>query len=251
LGKIIRPYLLAVEIKFKHDNVSAEQTKSFSHQLRVIHDLSTPHQFTHTHSDPKGLVSSAIIKPPKSLSSYQPYYILVALHGAGVENNSPFWAHDAYRDLDNQNIFVVQPSGVTSWGDDWHGAWSSRDAQSAIKGVQEWTKRVADCLPSADALQFWDRVIVAGHSNGGQGTWYALTHWSDTSLLAGNPISGYSSIPMYVPYSFWQPLEGKKALIRDIALRSYDHALLAENAVPFRIHVKHGSDDGLNFDFYD
>lgn len=72
-----------------------------------------------------------------------------------------------------------------------------------------------------------------------------MTHWSDLDLWAGTPVSGYSSIPAYVPYTMWQPLEAKKALIRDIALRNYDHALLAENAVPFPIHVKHGSDDGI------
>ena len=72
-----------------------------------------------------------------------------------------------------------------------------------------------------------------------------MTHWSDLNLWAANPISGYSSIPAYVPYTMWQPLDGKTRLIRDIALRSYDHALLAENAVPFPIHVRHGSDDGM------
>jgi hypothetical protein len=64
-------------------------------------------------------------------------------------------------------------------------------------------------------------------------------------LWAGNPISGYSSIPAYVPYTMWQPLDGKKAFIRDISLRSYDHMLLAGNAVPFPVHVRHGSADGM------
>jgi hypothetical protein len=45
----------------------------------------------------------------------------------------------------------------------------------------------------------------------------------------------------------WQPLDEKVVLIRDIALRSYDHALLADNAVPFPILVRHGSDDGNFF----
>lgn len=47
----------------------------------------------------------------------------------------------------------------------------------------------------------------------------------------------------------WRPLDGKKALIRDIALRSYDHALLAVNAVPFPILVRHGLGDGIR-DFF-
>jgi hypothetical protein len=80
----------------------------------------------------------------------------------------------------------------------------------------------------------------------GQGAWYALTHWSDSSLWAGNPISGYSSIQTYVPYTFWQPSETRITLIREIALRSYDHALLAVNAAPFPVYVRHGSADGIS-----
>ena len=39
-----------------------------------------------------------------------------------------------------------------------------------------------------------DRWVVSGHSNGGQGTWYALTHRSD-KIIAATPLSGYLSIP--------------------------------------------------------
>lgn len=77
-----------------------------------------------------------------------------------------------------------------------------------------------------------------------------MTHWSDLNLWAGNPVSGYSSIQAYVPYTMWHPLDAEKTLIRDIALRSYDHVLLAENAVPFPIHVKHGSADGMTVGIY-
>lgn len=38
-----------------------------------------------------------------------------------------------------------------------------------------------------------DKWVVTGHSNGGQGTWYALTHWSD-KIIAATPLSGYLSI---------------------------------------------------------
>lgn len=53
-----------------------------------------------------------------------------------------------------------------------------------------------------------------------------------------------------MPYTMWHPLDAEKTLIRDIALRSYDHVLLAENAVPFPIHVKHGSADGMTVGIY-
>jgi hypothetical protein len=113
------------------------------------------------------VVSSAIIKPPKSVSKGKVAYMLFALHGAGVENNSPFWADDAYRDLNDINAFIIQPSGVTSWGDDWHGAWSFNDVESARLGAYHWSIAISPCVPLDYQFFFWAPAIVAGHSNGG------------------------------------------------------------------------------------
>ena len=93
--------------------------------------------------------------------------MMYALHGAGVENNSPFWAEDAYRDSDEFKAYIVQPSGVTSWGDDWHGAWSFKDVESAREGLIHWASSVVSCFPSSFHLYFYNAAIVAGHSNGG------------------------------------------------------------------------------------
>ena len=94
--------------------------------------------------------------------------MLFALHGAGVENNSPFWAEDGYRDLNDINAYIVQPSGVTPWGDDWHGAWSFPDVDSVRTGVHRWSVAVSPCLPLDFHFFFWAPTIVAGHSNGGE-----------------------------------------------------------------------------------
>ena len=93
--------------------------------------------------------------------------MLFALHGAGVENNSPFWAEDAYREIGDINAFIIQPSGVTSWGDDWHGTWSSKDVEAARKGVHIWRAAVQPCAPIDYRFEFLGPVILAGHSNGG------------------------------------------------------------------------------------
>ena len=66
------------------------------------------------------------------------------------------------------------------------------------------------------------------------------------NIRAGNPVSGYGSITKYVPYNLWTELDGEKAMIRDIALRSYEHGLLAENAAPFPVFVRHGREDGIS-----
>jgi hypothetical protein len=94
--------------------------------------------------------------------------MLFALHGAGVENNSPFWAEDAYRDLHDVNAYIIQPSGVTPWGDDWHGAWSLPDVDNMRLGVHLWSVAVSSCLPLDFHFLFWVPAIVAGHSNGGK-----------------------------------------------------------------------------------
>jgi hypothetical protein len=94
-------------------------------------------------------------------------YMLLSLHGAGVENNSPFWT-EAYRDLDDLNVYVIQPSGVTSWGDDWHSAWSFNDVDSAQEGLSHWIKAISPCMPKGYRFYFWQSAIVAGHSNGGE-----------------------------------------------------------------------------------
>lgn len=60
--------------------------------------------------------------------------------------------------------------------------------------VPEWIKQVDWQGPGVDI----NRLLMAGHSNGGQGTWCALTHHFD-KVIAAAPLSGYSSIENYVP----------------------------------------------------
>lgn len=81
-----------------------------------------------------------------------------------MDNNSPFWSN-AYANLSNLNAFVVQPSGVTPWGDDWHGAWSFADAESAREGVVKWSHCMRSCVDYK--FWFWVPTIITGHSNGG------------------------------------------------------------------------------------
>jgi hypothetical protein len=165
ISHIEQPFELSVQVDYHYLNSSKQFSRKFAHQLPVVQDIFTPHQFTHIH--PSGIITSAIIKPPKSPSG-KPAYMLFALHGAGVENNSPAWAQDAYLELDDANVYIIQPSGVTSWGDDWHGAWSFKDVQSARRGVHLWSVAVQSCVPDNYQFLFWGPAIVAGHSNGGE-----------------------------------------------------------------------------------
>src|SRR5438046_6012944 len=97
ISRIERPFKISVHIEYHYLNNSTRHTRIFYHQLPIVQDIFTPHQFTYIH--PSGIVTSGIIKPPKTIASGKVAYMLFALHGAGVENNSPFWAEDAYRNL--------------------------------------------------------------------------------------------------------------------------------------------------------
>ena len=116
---------------------------------------------------------------------------------------------------------------------------------------QGWKRRGVDL----------DRWIVTGHSNGGQGVWYALTHRSD-KIIAATPFSGYLSIPgmlpssssrsggrsptvelAYVPYNMWHEASPKKMGLVMASLDSYKHELLVENLVGTPILQGHGELD--------
>ena len=88
-----------------------------------------------------------------------------------------------------------------------------------------------------------DHLWIAGHSNGGQGVWYALTHMPD-SVRGAAPVSAYSSIQAYVPYTFWHESDPMIASIIEKSLSSYRHELLACNARGIHpIVQQHGSVD--------
>lgn len=67
--------------------------------------------------------------------------------------------------------------------------WGAADVQAAVDAIPAWMQAVGwDGL--GVSLDDW---LVSGHSNGGQGTWFFLTHQPD-KLIAAAPVSGYSSI---------------------------------------------------------
>lgn len=117
--------------------------------------------------------------------------------GAGVDIQSQsFWIDALPR---QQHSWLVTPSGRTPWvralflllqvlfphistipqGLDWHGpsakdAWGSVDALVAILNANPaWhARKLADRTP----------VVLMGHSNGGQGSWYLASRFPDRVL---------------------------------------------------------------------
>lgn len=202
-------------------------------------DRYAPHKLTFLH--PGGMVSYAMLRPPaknatcRFESSQLP--ILLQLHGAGLEADNPMvpGAMNAVLDL---CAWVLFPTGVTPWsGDDWHN-WGFADVEAAIAAIPEWIERNNWTGPGANV----NRWIVSGHSNGGQGTWFALTHRPDM-VLAAAPVSGYTSIQKYVPYEFWQSADPRRKETISASLNSYRHNLLMPNARGIPIQQQHGEVD--------
>lgn len=83
------------------------------------------HHHDPSSSGPLGTSSSSHRKKPP---------VILALHGAGVDIDNPFWA-DAIPP--REDGWAVLPQGKTEWGEDWHGgsmadAWASRDALEGL-----------------------------------------------------------------------------------------------------------------------
>ncbi|KAF2031612.1 hypothetical protein EK21DRAFT_110739 [Setomelanomma holmii] len=226
-------------VTYRNINSSHSSTIQVSQQLthRSVYD---PHKVTYLH--PAGMVSYAMLRPPAKnatcRSGHSKAPVLLALHGAGLEadNGMVTAALDPVSDL---CAFVLFPTGVTPWsGDDWHN-WGFTDVEAAIAAIPDWIETVNWKGPHVDM----NRWIVSGHSNGGQGTWYALTHRPD-KIVAAAAVSGYASIQKYVPYELWQPTDPRRTAVISASLNSYRHEMLMANAKGIPIQQQHGQVDG-------
>jgi pimeloyl-ACP methyl ester carboxylesterase len=209
--------------------------------LQVSQDLShvsmyKSHKLTFLH--PGGVVSYAMIRPPAKnatcRSGQTKLPVLLSLHGAGVEADNPS-ATGVLDPVSDLCAWVLFPTGVTAWsGDDWHN-WGFQDVEAAIEAIPAWIEKVGWTGPGVDV----DRWIVVGHSNGGQGTWYALTHRPD-KIIAAASTSGYASIQKYVPYELWQPADPRRTAVLSATLNSYRHEMLMANVRGIPIQQQHG-----------
>jgi predicted esterase len=199
----------------------------------------SPHRITYLH--PGGMLSYAMLRPParnvSCRTNQKKAPIFLILHGAGVEANDPMVtaAMDPGTDL---CTWVLFPTGVTPWsGDDWHN-WGFADVEAAIHAIPDWIENANWRGVGVDI----DRWVVVGHSNGGQGAWYTLSHRPD-KVLAAAPVSGYASIQKYVPYELWQPADPRRTAIISGSLNSYRHEMLMPNTRGVPIQQQHGEID--------
>ncbi|KAK3079214.1 hypothetical protein LTS18_005442, partial [Coniosporium uncinatum] len=214
-------------------------TIRLSQKLRQV-TLYEPQKVTFLH--PGGVVSYAILRPPSfnttcGSQSHVKAPILLSLHGAGVEADDDEWRR-VFQPVPDICAWVLLATGSTSWsGDDWHN-WGFADVEAAISSIPDWIRRNSWQGVGVDL----DRWLVSGHSNGGQGTWYAITHRPD-KVIAAAPISGYLSIQTYVPYHLWQNADPLRIAVLQASLNSYKHELLVDNCKGIPLQQQHGGAD--------
>ncbi|KAK6534290.1 hypothetical protein TWF281_005618 [Arthrobotrys megalospora] len=227
-----------LEASLKYTANGKEAVKRFEITLNTHEGPYTPHKYTYTH--PSGIVSYGIIRPPSLKSRCEEFDslpILLSLHGAGVDTGSDM-SRNSFEALPDLCAFVIIPSGVTPWsGDDWH-TWGLADVDSAVAAIPEWMANIEWRGRKADLVQWF----CAGHSNGGQGSWYTLIHRNDKAI-GGSPISGYLSIQGYVPYVLWHELEPRALSVLQSSMNTYRLDLLVDNLEGIPILQGHGESD--------
>lgn len=141
------------------------------------------------------LIELAFTKPPsKDCLSFNERKcpIIVALHGSGVEYSKKEWLEAVNQ---QEYAWVLLPSGRTSWGFDWHGP-SFKNIDSSVEALND-QPGVPDTLKQ-DCQAHTERLIIIGHSNGGQGAWWYASHYPDR-VIAVIPVAGFVKIQMYAP----------------------------------------------------
>ncbi|KAJ8596145.1 hypothetical protein M405DRAFT_871487, partial [Rhizopogon salebrosus TDB-379] len=163
---------------------------------------------------------------------------ILALHGAGVDIVSQtFWADSLPR---QDRAWLVIPSGRTSWGLDWHGP-SVADAFTAVTALHDILR---------EGFMNWvyprhTRVVVMGHSNGGQGAWYVASRWPDR-VKAVVAAAGYIKSQAYVPWTmsrFTHFIDPALRAILETSLLPDDNDLFLSNLAYTPVLAIHGGMD--------
>ncbi|CCM03831.1 uncharacterized protein FIBRA_05980 [Fibroporia radiculosa] len=173
-----------------------------------------------------------LVKPPEKENEGTPRPPVLALHGAGVDIlSAPFWIQALPRQASS---WIIAPTGRTAWGLDWHGpsiqdTWGTVDALYYI-------------LVSRDAwhgyaLADQTRVLVLGHSNGGQGAWYLASRYPDR-VIAAIPAAAY--IKSQASAHFIDP--ALRAIL-ETSFTPDDNDLFLSNLVDTPILAIHGGND--------
>ncbi|KAG0364479.1 hypothetical protein BGZ54_007449 [Gamsiella multidivaricata] len=182
--------------------------------------------YKYTFLDFDGTVHYAAAIPPSKPSS-QPLDsapVIVALHGADR--------------VTNRTLALVR-------GYDWHGA-SVKNAMNAIHSLADKLPGVPDAVKNIPGIKpDPERLFMAGHSNGGQGAWFLVTHFPDKAIAA-TPAAGYVNIKQYVPFLGWLSNSHTDSYLRGLlesSIIEFDNDVHMSNAVGIPTLARTGSAD--------
>ncbi|ETN36331.1 uncharacterized protein HMPREF1541_08608 [Cyphellophora europaea CBS 101466] len=200
--------------------------------------IEEPQRLTFLH--PSGSLSYAVLLPPSRKTVRQhkgPLPVLVGLHGSGLDVNSYQLKH-SFDGAPNFPAWILFPTGMSTWcGDDWHN-WGLRDVDAALEAIPDWIKHNHWDGPGV----YIDRFLLAGHSNGGHGTWHITLHQPDR-VIAAAPASGYTSIDNYVPFTMWDDADPAQLAVLAAARAPFRQELFLENLKAKPVLVQHGELD--------
>ncbi|KAF9532428.1 hypothetical protein CPB83DRAFT_891154 [Crepidotus variabilis] len=253
-----RPFFtehLSFELVLKSDDASI----TLSVTLPIVHHTSITYQqgsqvVEATYLSENAAPLAFLAVSPSTPNNHEPDPPILALHGAGVDiigNMREMWLNALPK---RPRSWVVIPTGRTSWGLDWHGlsardAWASLDALKAIIDHFEVTE-----VPTSYKIRSNDKVILMGHSNGGQGAWHLASRYPDR-VLAGTPplrsshalssglISNYSAIPAAGYIKSGHFIDPVLRSILESSLTPDDNDLHLSNLVDVKILAIHGGED--------
>ncbi|KAI0747842.1 hypothetical protein C8Q80DRAFT_1219255 [Daedaleopsis nitida] len=181
-----------------------------------------------------------VVSPPKDPNGDTPSPPILALHGAGVDVIAmDFWIKALPR---QRHSWLITPTGRTAWGLDWHGP-SARDAFATVEALhtilnarEEWSKW---------GLAPQTKVLLFGHSNGGQGAWFNAARNPDR-VIGVVPAAGYIKSQAYVQWALSRSahyIDPALRAILDSSLTADDNDLFLSNLVDTPILAIHGGDD--------
>ncbi|KAJ3539241.1 hypothetical protein NMY22_g4823 [Coprinellus aureogranulatus] len=182
------------------------------------------------------------VLPPALPGAGKDQVPIVALHGAGVDVvdlHTDFWAEAMPR---NDATWIIMPSGRTTWGLDWHGP-SSQDAWASVSAL-------SDILQANDAWKEQSfprdtKVVLIGHSNGGQGVWHLSTRFPDR-VVAAVPAAGYIKSQAYIPLTHSRSahfIDPALRAILETSLTPDDNDLHLSNIARLPLLAVHGGAD--------
>ncbi|KAI0698480.1 hypothetical protein BC835DRAFT_1268955 [Cytidiella melzeri] len=233
----------SIELEFHLKSSSgAETTVATSLDLKHLTnwDSTSYSPIVSTHLSPHLTPTAFLSIPPKVTGTHGTKTPLLFLHGAGVD---VLTSHSIGCAPPRQSqSWVIMPTGRTAWGLDWHGP-STEDAWTSFTALYAILNR--NPRLSSWVFHSESRVVLLGHSNGGQGTWNVAARYPD-AVLAAIPAAAYIKSQAYISLVQSRSAHFIDPLLRAIletSLTPDDNDLFISNLVDTPILAIHGGAD--------